>query len=118
MMSNASFVKRAPEIAEEILLKAASSRLPDALKSFSKTLLNKEASDDREKLSLPSRMSLAELQKLAHDNKTDLPIVSVASADDWSDVAASLVKIASRHKDEASKEIFKAGMKLASEAKR
>jgi hypothetical protein len=116
-MSN-SFVKRAPEIAEEILLKAASGYLPDVLKPYAKNLLTKEASDDREKLVAPGRMSLAELQKLAHSNGTDLPAVSVTNVDGWSETAASLVKIAGRHRDEASSEIFKAGMKLSSEAKR
>lgn len=116
-MTHASFVKRAPEIAEEILLKAAESRLPSGLKAFSKSLLNKEASDDREKLSLPTRMSLAELQKLAHENKTDLPTVEITSVDDWSDTAASLVKIATSHKKASEKKIYEDGVKLAGKAK-
>jgi hypothetical protein len=99
-------VKRAPEIAEEILLKVSDSRLPSDLKAFSKALLSKEASDDREKLVAPARMSLAELQKIAHSNGTSLPVVAVTNVDDWADTAASLTKIASRHETENAREIF------------
>lgn len=104
-MSN-SFVKRAPEIAEEILLKASDSRLPGDLKAFSKSLLNKEASDDREKLVAPARMSLADLQKVAHENKTVLPTVTVSSVDDWADTVASLTKVAADHDAANAREIF------------
>lgn len=104
-MSN-SFVKRAPEIAEEILLKASDSRLPGDLKAFSKSLLNKEASDDREKLVAPARMSLADLQKVAHENKTVLPSVTVSSVDDWADTVASLTKVAADHDAANAREIF------------
>jgi hypothetical protein len=104
-MSN-SFVKRAPEIAEEILLKAASGYLPDVLRPYAKALLSKEASDDREKLVAPERMALSELQKIAHSNKVSLPVITSVNSDDWSSIAGDLVKVASRHEAENGREIF------------
>jgi Cu/Ag efflux protein CusF len=104
-MSN-SFVKRAPEIAEEILLKAASGYLPDVLRTYAKNLLSKEASDDREKLVAPERMALSELQKIAHSNKVTLPLIASVNSDDWSSIAGDLVKMASRHEAENGREIF------------
>lgn len=99
-----SFVKNAPEIAEEILLKAA--ELPEGLRSFSRSLLEKQAVDTREKLQLPPRMTLADLQKMAHSNEVDLPKVACGKSDDFADVAGQLRKVAERRDEELSQEIF------------
>jgi hypothetical protein len=100
----ASFVKRAPDIAEEILLKA--SELPSSLRSFSKSLLTKEASLDKEKLELPKRISLSELQKLASENRVDLPNIGAVDSSEYGTVSSQLVKIAKRHEEETSRDIL------------
>jgi hypothetical protein len=106
-LTQASFVKRAPEIAEGILAKmAALPILPDGLRSFSKDLLTKEASTEEEKLQAPKRMSLAELQKLASGNKVDLPKVAAVSTDSSSEIADALKKIAARHEEENAEDVF------------
>lgn len=106
-----SFVKSAPEIAEEILLKTAG--LPDSLRSFPRTLFEKEAVDTREKLQLPTRMTLSDLQKLAHETKTDLPRIAGVQSDEYTDVASQLRKIAAHAEEEEAREIFETGAALA-----
>lgn len=99
-----SFVKSAPELAEEILAKTA--MLPKDLKSFPRELLEKEASTDTEKLELPKRMSVADLQKLASEKKIDLPNPGPVKADDYASVAGDLQKIAKAHEDETARDVF------------
>jgi len=99
-----SFVRRAPDIAEEILAKTAS--LPESLKNFTRALLTKEASDEKDRLELPKRMSLSELSKLAHTNKVDLPKVPDVQTDDYSKVASELLAIAKRGEEAEAREIF------------
>lgn len=105
-----SFVKNAPEIAEEILLKAAS--LPEGLRSFSRSLLEKQAVDTREKLQLPTRMTLADLQKMAHSNEVDLPKVASVKSDDFADIASQLRKVAERRDEDLAHEIFETAVAL------
>lgn len=99
-----SFVKSAPELAEEILAKTA--MLPKDLKSFPRELLEKEASTDTEKLELPKRLSIADLQKIASEKKIDLPNPGPVKADDYASVAGDLQKIAKAHEDETAKDVF------------
>jgi hypothetical protein len=100
-----SFIKRAPELAEEILLKAASP-LPESLRSFSRDLLEKKAVDERERLQLPVRMTLADLQKIAHGKQVDLPKIASVSSEEFGDVAESLRKIAARGERELAEDVF------------
>ena len=100
MLEAEPFVKRAPEIAEEILLKAADSHLPKDLRSFAKELFEKQASVDEEKLELPKRISLDDLKKMAQAKGVDLPKVDV-NTNAAPEVATDLRKIAERaEKDE------------------
>lgn len=112
---SSSFVQSAPEIAEEILLKI--SGLPKGLKSFPKDLLSKEASDQTEKLELPRRMSLAELQKIAHKNEVDLPKIGSVSSDSWSDICGDLRKIAEVNEEAQAREVFETGAAMAAQTK-
>lgn len=92
-------MKRAPEIAEEILAKVAG--LPKSLQSFPRELLEKQAADRREKLELPKPMTLADLQKTASDNQVDLPKIASVKPEEFSSIAADLVKIAERQSDDS-----------------
>ncbi len=117
-MTQESFVKRAPEIAEGILAKvAALPVLPEGLRSFSKDLMSKEASSEEEKLQSPKRMTLAELQKLASGNKVDLPKVASVSTDSSSEIVASLRKIADRHEQENAEDVFAAAAAIVAHSK-
>jgi len=106
----ASFVKRAPEIAEELLLKAGGFT-PDALKKFSKDLLSKEASGQGESLEIPKRMTLADLQKSAAP-KAELPKVSGVKVEDWQKIASDLSKLAERSEEENARDIFETAAAL------
>lgn len=99
-----SFVKKAPEIAEEILRKAAS--LPGPLSAFSRDLLTKEASDEREKLALPKRMTLDDLRKVAASKGADLPKVASAPTSEFSKVAAELRAVVERGEKEIAEDIL------------
>lgn len=99
-----SFVKSAPELAEEILAKTA--MLPKDLKSFPRELLEKEASTETEKLELPKRLTIADLQKIASEKKIDLPNPGPVKADDYASVAGELKKIAKAHEEETAKDVF------------
>lgn len=82
------FVRNASEIAWEILQKAA--LLPDGVKAFKARMNEKRAAAKPDPLSLPAQTDLEDLQKLAHENKTDLPVAGPVSSDDYTKIAASL----------------------------
>lgn len=109
-MSHESFVRRAPEIAEEILAKTA--KLPESLKPFTRNLFEKEASQDTDRLRLPARMTLADLQKLASGNKVDLPKVASVKAEEYGSVADGLRKIASRAAEETKADVLAAAVTI------
>ncbi len=110
-----SFAKNAPEVAEEILSKVAS--LPKELSDFSRALLTKEASGEKEKLALPARLSLADLQKMASGNKTDLPKVDGVSSDDWKKIASDLSSIAKRGEEEEARDVLAGAAALVAHRK-
>ena len=99
-----SFVKSAPELAEEILAKTA--MLPKDLKSFPRELLEKEASTDTEKLELPKRLSIEDLKKIASEKKVDLPTPDPVNADDYASIAGDLQKIAKAHEQETAQDVL------------
>ena len=103
-MPNASFVRRAPEIAEEILAKMAI--LPKDLKSFTRNLLEKEASAQADSLKMPARMTIADLRKIAAGNKVDLPKVASVKAEEYGSVADGLRKMAERHAGETRDDVL------------
>lgn len=104
-MSHASFVRRAPDIAEEILAKTAGV-LPGALKSFTRDLLTKEASAKEEALRLPARVTLEDLRKVASGNGTSLPKVAQARSEEAPSIVEGLRKIAERHEQEEADDVL------------
>lgn len=100
---NAPFVKRAPEIAEEILAKVAS--LPAGLQTFSQDLLTKTAAPAEEKLVYPGRLSLEDLRKAAAGRGVDLPKVAAVPTADAEKVAGDLRALAKRAAAAAAEDI-------------
>lgn len=109
-MSNASFVRRAPEIAEEILAKTAN--LPKDLQTFTRGLFEKEAAQVGDPLKMPARMTIADLQKVASANKVDLPKVGAAPSDEYGSVAEGLRKMAEHHANETRDDILAAAVAI------
>lgn len=109
-MSNESFVRRAPEIAEEILAKTAN--LPKDLKSFTRNLFEKEASVETDSLKMPARMTVADLRKIAAGNKVDLPKIASVKAEEYGSVADELKKIAARHAEETRDDVLAAAVTI------
>lgn len=103
-MSNASFVRRAPEIAEEILAKTAN--LPKDLKSFARNLFEKEASTQTDSLKMPARMTISDLRKIAAGNKVNLPKIASVKAEEYGGVADGLRKMAERHAKETRDDVL------------
>lgn len=100
MIEAEPFVRRAPEIAEEILAKTAS--LPKDLRAFTKALFEKTASVKEEKLQLPQRLTLDDLRKIASTKQVDLPDVGNTPVDSSSSVVGDLRKLAHRYEVEES----------------
>jgi uncharacterized membrane protein len=80
--------------------------LPKDLKSFPRELLEKEASVSTEKLELPKRLSVADLQKIASEKKVDLPTPGAVNADDYASIAGDLQKIAKAHEQETAQDVL------------
>lgn len=116
MIQAEPFVKRAPDIAEEILQKTAS--LPEDLRSFTRTLLTKTASTQEEKLEAPKRTTWAELAKIAQENKVVLPEVKPVASEAGPEIAENLKKVAQHHRDETSNDILATAAAIFLEGKK